>query len=704
MRRLLSLLVLTTALSAFGEKGYLFSYFSQKGANGRRGEAAGLHLAWSLDGLTWTALNDDEPILEPWVGRDRLMRDPCICQGPDGTFHLVWTSGWADRIVGYARSRDLLHWSEQRALPVMESEPTARNCWAPELTWNPDDGLFYLYWSSTIPGRHAPIPEMDRKEAGLNHRIYLTTTKDFKTFSPTKLWFDPAFSAIDAAVVKDPEAGDWMLFVKNENHTPVEKSLRMTRLPSLSEALPKEVGEPLTVPWTEGPSPIFIGGALHLYYEFYREGRIGLLRSMDRGRTWTDLSSELRMPRGARHGTVFAVDRAVLDGLVRWDADRKIFSAEHGEPSGEDATVNDISLLEVRMSAEKLVYFGQRVRISGEVEEVVRVGDNVQLVVGDFHGQVVVTMPLADAESVPESWEKGARVRATGLLTYRFQDGRDVRLSVERPSEVEILRPAPLPPEPPWWTPRRVAIGAGSLTLLGLVALAWALKLKRQKAMEARVSDAVQKERLRLSQDLHDGYQQLLAGCMFRLTAAQTLVGRQLAKEAPSEVPLLEKADVQLEGLRSSLTHAQDELRAALWTMKEEAEGPAAMSDLFRYAAARLPQWEGIVRFVTEGEEKAISRRYAGVLLMILQEAVGNALRHGRATAVTVKFVFGRKGVAMLVEDNGCGFDVAEAEARAGGVHLGLASMRTRAERIGGRCVVRSRPGVGTEVKIVVEV
>ena len=142
---------------------------------------------------------------------------------------------------------------------------------------------------------------------------------------------------------------------------------------------------------------------------------------------------------------------------------------------------------------------------------------------------------------------------------------------------------------------------------------------------------------------------------MFRLTAAQTLVGRQRAKEAPSEVPLLEKADVQLEGLRSSLTHAQDELRAALWTMKEEAEGPAAMSDLFRYAAARLPQWEGIVRFVTEGEEKAISRRYAGVLLMILQEAVGNALRHGRATAVTVKFVFGRKGVAMLVEDNGCG-------------------------------------------------
>ena len=64
-------------------------------------------------------------------------------------------------------------------------------------------------------------------------------------------------------------------------------------------------------------------------------------------------------------------------------------------------------------------------------------------------------------------------------------------------------------------------------TLLLFVAiLGWALLLRHQRAAERNVNDAVQKERLRLSQDLHDGYQQLLAGCMFRLTAAMTLSER----------------------------------------------------------------------------------------------------------------------------------------------------------------------------------
>ena len=63
------------------------------------------------------------------VGKDKLMRDPSICQVPDGTFHMVWTSSWTDRIIGYASSRDLVHWSEQRAIPVMMHEPTAHNCW-----------------------------------------------------------------------------------------------------------------------------------------------------------------------------------------------------------------------------------------------------------------------------------------------------------------------------------------------------------------------------------------------------------------------------------------------------------------------------------------------------------------------------------------------------------------------------------------------
>jgi hypothetical protein len=54
------------------------------------------------------------------------MRDPCLAEGPDGTFHLVWTSGWTaekGKILGHVHSKDLMAWSEQEAIPVMENEP-----------------------------------------------------------------------------------------------------------------------------------------------------------------------------------------------------------------------------------------------------------------------------------------------------------------------------------------------------------------------------------------------------------------------------------------------------------------------------------------------------------------------------------------------------------------------------------------------------
>ena len=103
-----------------GETAYLFSYFIN-------GSKDGLHLAYSYDGLNWMPLNGGRSYLTPSVGKDKLMRDPSICQAPDGTFHMVWTSSWTDRIIGYASSRDLIHWSEQQAIPVMMHEPTAHN-------------------------------------------------------------------------------------------------------------------------------------------------------------------------------------------------------------------------------------------------------------------------------------------------------------------------------------------------------------------------------------------------------------------------------------------------------------------------------------------------------------------------------------------------------------------------------------------------
>src|SRR6476619_7546736 len=76
---------------------YVFSYFKNNGQDG-------LHLAYSKDGLNWTALNNDESVLKPEVGKEKLMRDPCIIRGVDGLFHMVWTCSWQDKGIGYASS------------------------------------------------------------------------------------------------------------------------------------------------------------------------------------------------------------------------------------------------------------------------------------------------------------------------------------------------------------------------------------------------------------------------------------------------------------------------------------------------------------------------------------------------------------------------------------------------------------------------
>lgn len=279
---------------------YLFSSFRGNGEDG-------LHLAWSADGLTWTALNNDRAFLRPEAG---LMRDPCILPGPDGTFHLVWTGGWDTKSIGYAHSRDLVHWSAPRPLPVMEHEPTARNCWAPEVVYDDAKEHFLIFWATTIPGR---FPATDGGgDDGYNHRMYSTTTKDFQTFSPTRLFFDAGFNVIDATMAADQ--GQHVLIVKDETKTPAKKNLRLAHS-AHREGPFTDVSPPFTQSWVEGPSALKVGPDWVVYFDCYRDGHYGAMKSRDL-KTWQDITPLVSFPPGTRHGTAFRVDRAVLTRLL----------------------------------------------------------------------------------------------------------------------------------------------------------------------------------------------------------------------------------------------------------------------------------------------------------------------------------------------------------------------------------------------------
>jgi hypothetical protein len=286
---------------------YLFSYFVDNGQDG-------LQFAYSTDGLKWTTLNEGKSYQAPTVGKDKLMRDPCILQGKDGLFHMVWTSGWWDRIIGYASSPDLINWSEQRAIPVMEHEPTAKNSWAPELAFDPEKKEYIIFWATTIPGRHSDVASSER-EKGLNHRMYFTRTKDFKTFSPTELFFNPDFSVIDATIF--PKKNKFYMFLKNENPNPPQKNIRLTIANKASGPYPVKVSEPITGKyWAEGPTALQVGKYVYLYFDKYTEHKYGAVRSKNMI-DWEDVSDQVSFPKGIRHGTAFTVSDKVFNLVMK---------------------------------------------------------------------------------------------------------------------------------------------------------------------------------------------------------------------------------------------------------------------------------------------------------------------------------------------------------------------------------------------------
>ncbi len=269
---------------------YLMATFRGNGEDG-------LHLEWSADGYRWETLMDGQSLLRPTVGESKLMRDPTLLRGPDGTFHLVWTTAWAGKTIGYSSSKDLLHWSEPVALPVMADEPQCKLCWAPEIRYDTRNKNFLIYWSSQF-----------NNEPGEYFRTYSTTTTDFKTFSKIKLFFDPGHSQIDASILE--AKGKFYLFYKHSY-----------------QGIRYAVSDQLTGPYTqpsemfsgedwEGPWPMRLGEDYLVYLDHFKSrDRMGLWRSKDLVK-WENVSSQAKFPGGTLHCSVIPVEKKLIDSIL----------------------------------------------------------------------------------------------------------------------------------------------------------------------------------------------------------------------------------------------------------------------------------------------------------------------------------------------------------------------------------------------------
>ena len=219
--------------------------------------------------------------------------------------------------------------------------------------------------------------------------------------------------------------------------------------------------------------------------------------------------------------------------------------------------------------------------------------------------------------------------------------------------------------------------------------IALALQMATVAEADKRITTnaAVDNERRRIATDLHDILAYSFTAVLMQLEAAKEL--------------LPTRPDVTLDCIsRASLvaTNALQQSRQAVMKLQETHAEPL-INSLPRLVAECENGVRPTCSFLVTGLPRLLPTEIERHLLRISQEALGNARRYANANKIEVSLAFEPAAVMLVIEDDGVGFNISEAE----GMGFGLSSMSKRAERIGASLSVRSSPGAGTLISIRVE-
>jgi signal transduction histidine kinase len=234
--------------------------------------------------------------------------------------------------------------------------------------------------------------------------------------------------------------------------------------------------------------------------------------------------------------------------------------------------------------------------------------------------------------------------------------------------------------------------GADDVAMVEALADQAALAIEHTRLVGRAQDAAVLEERARLARDLHDSVTQSVFSLGMLARAARTqhqrgsgrLSGTLERISTIAQEALAEMRSLLLELRPPALTDSG--LDAALEQLVASARGRTETEIAYRRPAGTSPR-------LLEAQEVAVYR--------IAQEALGNAIKHARATTLTVSMEIKGEQLRVAVQDNGVGFDPAaamsEGDARGG---MGMHTMRERAASAGLALEVKSAPGHGTTVGV----
>jgi two-component system, NarL family, sensor kinase len=216
---------------------------------------------------------------------------------------------------------------------------------------------------------------------------------------------------------------------------------------------------------------------------------------------------------------------------------------------------------------------------------------------------------------------------------------------------------------------------------------------KTVERLLAEVARAHEEERKRIALLIHDGPAQTLFAALRNLEA-----GRALAADGP---PGLVDA---LSELERTIRQAIDETRALMVDLRPPTLDEMGLEAALQGFARQFEQRTGIrTQVVCRNLEERLPPMVEGCFYRIAQEALTNVWKHAEATQARITVELEERFCSLEIEDSGKGFDPEAASVRERH-HIGLSSLRDRAELIGGRLTVSSAPGEGTVVRVSVPI
>lgn len=209
---------------------------------------------------------------------------------------------------------------------------------------------------------------------------------------------------------------------------------------------------------------------------------------------------------------------------------------------------------------------------------------------------------------------------------------------------------------------------------------------KQKQNFSIRIIEAQEEERKRLSRDIHDGPAQMLANVLLRAG----LIEKIFEKEGK------DSAIKELQHLRQSVRSTLIEVRRVIFDLRPmDLDDLGVVPALKKYLSIVDDYEKDVsVSFQSFGKESRFNPNIEVAVFRLVQEAVMNALKHGKPNGVWVKIEWLRDTLNVIVKDNGVGFNVDEVKEKS----FGLIGMRERIDLLKGLMKINSNKGKGTMI------